>query len=212
MPNLTATPNRAGSHISKIGQFLETRDLFRNRSRFLWPIFSCALVAALSTCSAAEKKEGAAKLELKSPAFIQGGKIPRQATCDGGDISPALSWSESPQGTQSFALITEDPDAPSGTFVHWVVYNLPANARSLPERIPGSEEIPGGGMQGTNDFPATGYEGPCPPPGKPHRYFFKLYALDSKLDLKAGARKLEVEQAMKGHVLAQGQLMARYGR
>ena len=153
-----------------------------------------------------------AKFELRSVAFAQGANIPRQFTCDDADISPALSWNEPPQGTQSFALIMDDPDAPAGTFVHWVVYNLPADSRQLPERIPGNDALTGGTLQGVNDFPRTGYGGPCPPPGRPHRYFFKLYALDAKLNLKAGARKQDVERAMKGHILAQAELMGRYGR
>jgi hypothetical protein len=160
----------------------------------------------------AQRKPTATKFELTTASFIPGGNIPRQFTCEGEDISPALAWTEPPSGTQSFALIMDDPDAPMGTFVHWVLYNLPATARRIPDRVPRKDDLAGGGMQGRNDFPVTGYGGPCPPPGKPHRYFFKLYALDSKLNLQAGVRKRDVEQAMKGHVLAESQLMGRYAR
>lgn len=151
-------------------------------------------------------------LKLTSSAFDLGGTIPRKFTCDGPDVSPALAWSDPPAGTQSFALITDDPDAPAGTWVHWVLYDLPASARDLPENVPKQEELPNGARQGRNDFRRIGYGGPCPPPGPAHRYFFKLYALDAKLGLKAGATKAEVEKAMRGHILAQGELMGRYGR
>jgi len=151
-------------------------------------------------------------LKLSSPDFTSGGTIPKQFTCDGADTSPALEWGDPPQGTQSFALIVDDPDAPVGTWVHWVLFNLPASARSLGQNVPKKEELPDGSRQGRNDFGTTGYGGPCPPAGTPHRYFFKLYALDAKLGLKAGATKKDVERAQQGHVLAQGEWMGRYGR
>jgi Raf kinase inhibitor-like YbhB/YbcL family protein len=109
-------------------------------------------------------------------------------------------------------LIVDDPDAPVGTWVHWVLYDLPANTKDLAENVAKQEQLPNGARQGRNDFRKIGYGGPCPPPGKPHRYFFKLYALDKKLDLKAGVTKADVESAMQGHILAQGQLMGRFGR
>ncbi len=152
------------------------------------------------------------KLTITSGAFEAGGAIPRKFTCDGPDVSPALNWNDPPAGTQSLALIADDPDAPVGTWVHWVLYDLPASAQSLPENVPKQEQLQDGSRQGRNDFGKIGYGGPCPPPGKPHRYFFKLYALDAKLDLKAGATKAGVEKAIEGHVLAQGELMGRYGR
>ncbi len=152
------------------------------------------------------------KLTVTSSAFEPGGTIPKEFTCDGPDLSPALNWNDPPSGTQSFALIADDPDAPVGTWVHWVLYDLPADARSLPESVPKQEQLANGARQGRNDFGKIGYGGPCPPPGKPHRYFFKLYALDKKLDLKAGATKAGVEKAMQGHVLGQGELMGRYSR
>ena len=151
-------------------------------------------------------------LELKTTAFAPGGSIPKKFTCDGPDISPALAWTDPPAGTQSFALIMDDPDAPVGTWVHWVLYDLPAGARELAENFPKSEEAASGARQGRNDFRKIGYGGPCPPPGPAHRYFFKLYALDAKLNLKAGATKPDVERAMKGHILAQAELIGRYGR
>jgi Raf kinase inhibitor-like YbhB/YbcL family protein len=110
------------------------------------------------------------------------------------------------------ALIVDDPDAPAGTWVHWVVFNIPANMTELPEGLEKTAQVAGGAFQGRNDFPKIGYNGPCPPPGKPHRYFFKLYALDGVLNLKPGATKAEVERAMKGHLLAETQIMGRYGR
>ena len=151
-------------------------------------------------------------IKLTSDAFTAESTIPKKYTCDGPDVSPALSWTGAPPNTQSFALIMDDPDAPAGTWVHWVLFNLPSDAKNLAEGVAKQEQLPNGARQGLNDFRKIGYGGPCPPPGKPHRYFFKLYALDKKLDLKPGATKAEVEAALKGHVLAQGELMGRYGR
>jgi Raf kinase inhibitor-like YbhB/YbcL family protein len=149
---------------------------------------------------------------LKSPDFTHGAAIPPQFTCSGADISPALEWSGAPADTNSFALIADDPDAPVGTWVHWVLYNLPANAHSLAQNFPKSEKGPDGSAQGRNDFGKIGYGGPCPPPGKAHRYFFKLYALDTRLDLKAGASKKDVERAMNSHILGQAETMGRFSR
>jgi Raf kinase inhibitor-like YbhB/YbcL family protein len=180
-----------------------------------WRLGALALAAAsltFLTPSLSAAQESSGKLELRTTAFQPGGNIPKLFTCDGADTSPALSWSDPPPRTQSFVLIMDDPDAPGGTFVHWVVYNLPASTRQLPERLPGNDEMQGGGNQGVNDFARTGYGGPCPPPGRPHRYFFRLYALDGKLNLKTAARRKDVDQAMKGHVLAHAELMGLYGR
>lgn len=149
---------------------------------------------------------------LTSSDFQNGGTIPKNLTCDGADVSPELSWSDAPKGTQSFALIADDPDAPAGTWTHWVIYNLPGDTKSLPESVNKIDQLPNGAMQGRNDFRKIGYGGPCPPPGKPHRYFFRLYALDTKLNLKPGASRQEVEAAMKGHVVAQADLMGKFGR
>ncbi len=151
-------------------------------------------------------------LQLTSSSFQEGGLIPRQYTCDGQDVSPALRWANLPKGTRSLALIADDPDAPVGTWVHWVIFNIPSNLVQLPEGIPPKDSLPDGTRQGLNDFRRIGYGGPCPPPGKPHRYFFKLYALDTMLSMKPKATKVEVLAACKNHVLAEAQLMGRYAR
>ncbi len=150
-------------------------------------------------------------MKLTSKAFDNNKTIPSQFTCDGKDISPALSWSQPPADTKSLALICDDPDAPGKTWVHWVVYNLPPSTRFLPEAIPLGRKIPDGGFQGINDFKKLSYGGPCPPGGT-HRYFFKVYALDKILDLEPGATKTELEAAMKGHILDGGELMGYYSR
>jgi Raf kinase inhibitor-like YbhB/YbcL family protein len=149
-------------------------------------------------------------LEIASPSFAEGEAIPIKFSCDGEDTSPALTWSEPPAGTQSFVLIMDDPDA-GGTWVHWVVYNLPASSRGLEEAIPADTEISGGGLQGRNSSRINGYQGPCPPSGS-HRYFFKLYALDTVLDLPAGAHNVEVTVGMKDHILATAELMGNFSR
>jgi len=151
-------------------------------------------------------------LTISSPSFSNGGDIAKKFTCDGADVSPQLSWTDPPAGTNSFALLADDPDAPVGNWNHWVLWNLPPEARGLAEGISKAARLPDDSQQGTNDFRRTGYNGPCPPPGKPHRYYFKLFALDTKLDLKAGAGKRELEATMKGHLLAQAEWMGRYGR
>ena len=147
-------------------------------------------------------------LAITSPAFTGGGAIPSVYTCEGRDVSPPLAWTDPPPGTNSLALIADDPDAPGKTWVHWVLYNLPPSARELPEAFPPDEERPDGMRQGTTDFGRVGYGGPCTPSGT-HRYFFKLYALDTALDL-AKPTKADVEAAMRGHVLAEAQLMGTY--
>jgi Raf kinase inhibitor-like YbhB/YbcL family protein len=152
------------------------------------------------------------KIELSCPAFQTGAAIPKLYTADGADKSPPLRWAEPPKGTQSIALICDDPDAPAGVWVHWVLWNLPAQSRELTEGVPTVETLASGARQGTNDFGKTGYGGPAPPKGKPHRYFFKLYALDTTLDAPPGATKAQLERAMKGHILAEGQLIGTYGR
>lgn len=150
--------------------------------------------------------------ELQSPAFAPGAEIPVKHTCDGPDLSPPLRWTEPPAKTQSFALIVDDPDAPVGTWVHWVLYGLPAALRALPEGVPARDTVLGVGTQGVNDFRNVGYGGPCPPRGPAHRYFFKLYALDIALTLPPRKTKAEVLKAMEGHVLGQTELMGRYKR
>lgn len=156
----------------------------------------------------AETQEGESEMAIQmvSAAFTEGSGIPKKHTCDGEDISPQLGWSGVPQGTKSLALIMDDPDAPGRVFVHWVLFDIPASLTELPEGTTGS------GIAGTNNFRRTGYNGPCPPAGSNHRYFFKLYALDQELKLAAGASKADLEEAMQGHILASGQLMGKYGR
>lgn len=151
-------------------------------------------------------------IHLTSSAFGEGERIPAKHTCDREDLSPPLRWSGVPQEAQSLVLIMDDPDAPMGTWVHWVLYDMSPALTSLPEGLASTATLAGIGVQGVNDFRRSGYGGPCPPRGSEHRYFFKLYALDTTLDLGPGKTKAEVERAMQGHVLAQGQLMGRYGR
>lgn len=149
---------------------------------------------------------------LRSAVFSYGGEVPWKHTCNGPDLSPALNWSDPPPKSVSFSLIVDDPDAPGGTWVHWVLYDLPGSSRELPEGVAKVPDLPDGSRQGMNDFGKIGYGGPCPPRGTVHRYFFKLYALDAKLGLKAGATKAEVEKATKGHILSQAELMGKFKR
>ncbi len=156
---------------------------------------------------------GGKEMEIKitSSAFEDGGLIPPKYTCDGADISPPLQWDAVPEGTESIALISDDPDAPGGTWVHWVLFNLPADTTELAENIPPDKTLANGARQGISDFGRIGYGGPCPPSGT-HRYFFKIYALDTKIDLAAGAGKRDLLKAMDGHILTQGQLIGKYKR
>ncbi len=149
---------------------------------------------------------------LTSSAFAQGGTFARSYSCDGRDISPPLSWENAPDGSESFVLICDDPDAPVGTWVHWVLYNIPGGSRNLPEGLSSAPELKDGSLQGKNDFNRIGYGGPCPPRGSVHRYFFKLYALDTMLNLSPGLRKEDILKAIDGHLLGQAQLVAKYSR
>jgi Raf kinase inhibitor-like YbhB/YbcL family protein len=151
-------------------------------------------------------------MKVTSSAFQAGQAIPAKYTCEGADISPPLEWSGVPAAAKSLALICDDPDAPGGTWVHWVLYDLPVTATDLAERVPPAESLPFGAQQGINGFRRVGYGGPCPPPGKPHRYYFKLYALDVDLVLKPRTTKQELLRAMDGHILAEAQLMGTYQR
>ncbi len=166
----------------------------------------CALMGLAARVTAEDSS-----FRLTSPSFQANGDIPARFTCSGDDLSPALAWTDPPAGTQSFTLIVDDPDAPGGVFSHWVFYDLPPGAHELPEGVPRTPD-PEGGRQGRNDFDKIGYGGPCPPPGRPHHYSFRLYALDKKLNLRGGASKSEVERALKGHVLAQAELTGRFER
>ena len=151
-------------------------------------------------------------MQLTSNAFSDGGTIPKEHTADGKNHSPELHWTGPPPETKSFALICDDPDAPHGTWVHWVLFNLLPETHELSHALPAGRTLTSGAKQGTNDFHKIGYGGPSPPPGKPHRYFFKLYALDAMLVLADGATKQQLEAAMKGHILAESHLMGKYGR
>jgi Raf kinase inhibitor-like YbhB/YbcL family protein len=152
-------------------------------------------------------------MKLTSSAFHAGQTIPAKYTCEGEDISPPLEWNDVPAGgAKSLALICDDPDAPVGTWVHWVLYDLPVTAGELAENVPASDSLSLGAKQGMNDFRRVGYGGPCPPPGKPHRYYFKLYAIDIQLTLKPRATKQQLLRAMDGHILAEAQLMGTYQR
>jgi hypothetical protein len=166
-----------------------------------------------STRAGTKAREGTKMaIQLTSPAFKNGEVIPVKHTCDGEDLSPPLEWSGVPPSAKSLALICDDPDAPVGTWVHWVLYWLPSTVTALPEGVPAADTVLGGARQGANDFKRIGHGGPCPPPGKPHRYFFRLYALDTVIDLDPGATKKELLRAMEKHIVAQGELMGKYGR
>ena len=177
---------------------------------FVW-LFSLGILFLFVGCQGqtiTPSLEGAIDMSIKitSTAFSEGDKIPGVYTCDDQNISPPLTWTGVPTDAVSLALIMDDPDAPSGTWVHWVLYNLPADTESLEKGIAGL------GTDGKNDFNHSGYGGPCPPRGSSHRYYIKLYALDTQLDLKPNATKAQLESVMRGHILAQGQLMGRYSR
>ncbi len=151
-------------------------------------------------------------IRLTSAAFTNGGSIPEEYTGDGKDISPPLAWSNIPASTQSFALTIDDPDAPGGIWVHWVLFNLPAETTSLPADIPRTDTLPNGARQGSNDFGSVGYGGPRPPRGRGHRYIFKIYALDSMLDLRPGAMRRMLINAIAGHIVDEGELVGTYSR
>jgi Raf kinase inhibitor-like YbhB/YbcL family protein len=161
---------------------------------------------------APSKRKEASVFQLKSNAFQNEGNIPPRFTCEGSNISPELTWSGAPHGTRSFALVVHDPDAPrAGGYTHWLVFNIPASITHIAENAPKQANLPGGGVQGRNDGGSVGYTGPCPPSGT-HRYYFRLYAVDKELELKDGADKASLEQALKGHVLGETEFMGRYKR
>ena len=155
---------------------------------------------------------GADELRLSSPAFAHGRPIPRKYTCDGADLSPPLRWSGAPTGTKSLAIIAEDPGATAGSWVHWVLYDLAASATTIPQGVPPITRLPSGARQGLNDAGRVGYSGPCPPPGRAHSYYFRVYALDAPTDLPPQANKTEVFRAMRRHVLAVAEVLATYAR
>jgi hypothetical protein len=187
-------------------------------TRGSWIVCFCAVVFVFSFVEIQarglrimEKEGSIMSLEVTSVGFEEGALIPKKYTCDGLDVSPPLAWTEAPEGTECLVMICDDPDAPMGTWVHWVLYGLSPETLKLPEGVPVTRVVLNGAKQGTNDFRRIGYGGPCPPGGT-HRYYFKLYAVGSKLDLPAGATKAEVISTIKGNILAEGQLMGRYHR
>lgn len=152
------------------------------------------------------------EIKITSKSFREGGMIPEKYSCDGDNASPPLAWNSVPEGTKSIALICDDPDAPMRIWIHWILFNLPPNVRELAENVPPQRELKNGTRQGTNDFRRIGYGGPCPPPGPAHRYYFKLYALDTVVNLGPGTSEFQLVEAMKDHILAEGQLMGKYKR
>lgn len=181
--------------------------------RFGFKKMAAALAAAgCLSLAFAPPPAGAAGFTLTSPAFAEGGTIPARHTCDGKNVSPLLRWADPPRGTAAFALIADDPDAPGGTWVHWVIYDLPPSTRELLTGVDRMERRMDGSRQGTNSFGRIGYGGPCPPAGPAHRYVFQLYALDALIPLPPGVTKQRLLQAMEGHVLGAARLVGRYGR
>jgi Raf kinase inhibitor-like YbhB/YbcL family protein len=156
-------------------------------------------------------KQSADTLQLSSSSFEADAAIPAKFTCDGDDVSPALLWNDPPPATKSLALVVDDPDAPNGTVVHWLIYDIPADSHGLQEGVPRDKKLRDGTLQGRNSHGKIGYSGPCPPHGSVHHYFFKLYALDDVTNLKPKATEPELEQAMKGHILGKAQLIGRFG-
>jgi hypothetical protein len=192
---------------------MRSAEQFRGRAS-AWRIafVLCGLIAAAVAAFAQSASAPTGMLAVSTSSFTVGGTIPKQFTCDGEDLSPALSWTGAAAGTKSFALIVDDPDAPAGTWTHWVIWNIPAGEHELRQGLPKDGQLNNGARQGRNDFRKVGYNGPCPPPGKPHRYFLKLFALDAPLEVNAAAGRAAVESAMRGHVLAKGEVMGHYGR
>jgi Raf kinase inhibitor-like YbhB/YbcL family protein len=173
----------------------------------------CLIFCFAAAGQEGQRKEAGPALKLTSTSFEADGDIPAKYSCDGANVSPALAWTDPPAATQSFALIVDDPDVPAKTVVHWVIYDIPAGTRSLPEGVPIKKKLADGSSQGKNGRGKSGYTGPCPEKGGPaHHYFFKLYALDAKTGLKPNAKKEELEAAMKGHILAQAQVIGRLKR
>jgi Raf kinase inhibitor-like YbhB/YbcL family protein len=177
-------------------------------------IFTALLLAGLVTAGCSQEPKSATghvvKIRLTSAAFADGQPIPVKYTADALDISPPLTWVNAPNGTKSFVLIADDPDAPAGDWTHWVIYDLPATVTTLDEDTLKVAQLRNGAKQGLNDFSKNGYNGPAPPPGKAHRYCFKLYALDTMTGLAPGATKANLLKVMDGHVLGEGQLMGTY--
>jgi len=188
------------------------KDALRQLTLCAGAVLGCLLAALAHAAAPDSPKKEKTTMKLTSTAFAEGQPIPVKHTGQGQDVSPPLKWTDVPPGAKSLALICDDPDAPVGTWVHWVLYGLPPTVTELPEKVPATETLPNGACQGLNDFRRVGYGGPYPPPGPAHRYFFKLYVLDAELSLKPKATKQELLRAMEGHILAQAQLMGTYRR
>jgi len=191
----------------------------------IWKVLIASLLVLLCVPAGCKRTErgtrearsegaGTTSIRIRSASFTEGARIPARHTADGENVSPTITFSGVPEGTKELSLIMDDPDAPAGTWVHWVIYKIPGNTSKLPEGIPRTKRptTPPGSVQGKNSGKTLGYRGPSPPPRKPHRYYFKLYALDTELDLELGATKQQLLDAMKHHILAQGQLMGTYER
>lgn len=179
-------------------------------TRILIAAMGMALAGTGPGCAGAPVENAQMSIKVETPSFQDGGDIPVRFTCKGQNRSPALHWQGAPANTKSLALTVTDPDAPFHTFIHWVLYDLPAGTNRLPEGVPVEPQLPDGSRQGMNGFDLVGYEGPCPGGSSPHRYVFTIYALDSKLGLKPKASEKELRKAMAGHILAEGKLVGRY--
>ena len=182
------------------------------KNQFLPSVLVSFIGLALTRLAPGAETKGGDAMRLTSSAFQNGADVPRKYTCDAEDISPLLRWEKVPAGTKAFVLIVDDPDAPGGVWVHWVIYDLPADTKELTEGTAKTEALANGAKQGVNDFRRIGYSGPCPPPGSTHRYSFRVYALDAPTNLKRRATKQQVLDAMKGHVLGEAELVGRYKR
>ena len=200
-----------GSQVDERREMIYATRRLMYATRMRWTWWMGLLVLLMVSGEVCAAREGRKSFRLTSVTFHEGEGIPSDYTCEGADVSPPLTWSKPPEGTKSFVLISEDPDAPMGTWVHWVVYNLPASTQTLPEAFPIDGRLSDGTCQGTTSFGRTGYGGPCPPSGT-HRYIFTLYALDTVLSLTPGVMKAQLEEAMHGHVLGETHLMGTYRR
>jgi Raf kinase inhibitor-like YbhB/YbcL family protein len=212
-----AAPRSIVSECNEEGAIRNHRQHFKKYRYLALTLCGVLLLASLATeraraaaAQAAAQKTAETKFQLTSSSFAADSAIPAKYTCDGANVSPALAWTEPPVGTQSFALVVDDPDVPNKTAIHWLIYDLPPATRALPEGVPTKAKLPDGSRQGKNDPGKVGYGGPCPSPGAAHHYFFKLYALDYQTGLKPKAKGADVEAAIKGHILAQAELIARF--
>jgi len=208
----------AGDRVEKIGRGWKLKRaglhfVANYKIRYVAVAFVCSILSFGMRGQEGKEKSAGPVLKLSSSSFEADGDIPAKYSCDGANSSPALAWTDAPAATQSFAVIVDDPDVPAKTVVHWVIYDIPGGTRSLPEGVPTKKKLADGSSQGQNTRKKVGYTGPCPEKGGPaHHYFFKLYALDAKTGLKPNAKKEELEAAMKGHILAEAELIGRFKR